>query len=65
MGAMATPSNAALRKKTPFFVSIFMIRDTRPLPELDHESSTSLLQLEDAREQWRVGDQFSVQIAKY
>jgi hypothetical protein len=27
---MATMNNAGLRKKTPFFVSIFMIHDTRP-----------------------------------
>jgi hypothetical protein len=28
---MATPSNAALRKKTPFFISVFVIHDTRCL----------------------------------
>ena len=31
-GSMATTSNAAMRKKTPFYVSIFMIHDTRRRP---------------------------------
>jgi hypothetical protein len=30
---MATTSNAAMRKKTPFYVSIFLIHDTSPLAE--------------------------------
>ena len=28
--SMATTSNAAMRKKTPFYVSIILIRDTSP-----------------------------------
>jgi hypothetical protein len=28
-GSMATTSNAAMRKKTPFYVSVFLIHDTR------------------------------------
>ena len=29
--SMATTSNAAMREKTPFYVSIFLCRDTRQL----------------------------------
>ncbi len=29
---MATTSNAAMRKKTPLYVSIFLIHDTRDSP---------------------------------
>ena len=41
-GSMATTSNAAMRKKTPFYVSIFMIHDTR-LPQTVKMASTNSL----------------------
>ena len=37
-GTMATTSNAALRKKTPFYVSMFLGHDTRSLSDLKNRS---------------------------
>jgi hypothetical protein len=42
-GSMATTSNAAMRKKTPFYVSIFKIHDTSVVNRAFYPTSATAL----------------------
>ncbi len=41
--SMATTSNAAMRKKTSFYVSIFLIRDIRAFPDYSLQRGNDLV----------------------